>query len=167
MKQRVRVLDADFRARASEEICRVIAADAEWKSAGLIAAFLPLPSEPQIAPLFEEKSVCIPRVRGEMCDLVLLPRGVATDWRLTGATFDALEAIDPAQVDLILVPGVAFTKDGARLGRGRGYYDRLLASCPPSTRRIGVSFAVQIAPALPLESHDQRVDRVITETADV
>ena len=166
MKQRVRALDAGFRALASEKICRAIAEDFAWKSARLIAAFLPLPSEPQIGSLFESRNVSIPRVRGEKCDLVILPQNLAdADWRLHGAEFDALPAVDFALADLILVPGLAFTKDGARLGRGGGYYDRLLANCPPRTRRIGVCFAAQIVPAFPIEPHDQRVDRVITESS--
>ncbi len=167
MKQRIRALDPEVRALASEKIRRAIVLDDAWKAARLIAAFLPLPGEPQIAPLWEMAAVCIPRVRGESCDLVLLPRGVSTDWRLAGAEFDALPAVDPARVDLILVPGLAFTTDGLRLGRGGGYYDRLLASLPPRTRRIGVCFATQIVATLPTEPHDQRVARVVTELSDI
>ena len=166
MKQRVRALGAGFCTLASEKICRAIAEDDEWKSARLVAAFLPLPSEPQIGSLFESRNVCIPRVRGEKCDLVMLPKNLAdADWRLHGAEFDALRTIDFSIVDFILVPGLAFTEDGARLGRGGGYYDRLLASCPGRTRRIGVCFAAQIVSALPIEPHDQRVERVITESS--
>ena len=160
MKRRVRVLDAV----ASAEICCIIAHDAAWKAARLVAAFLPIPGEPWISPLFENKTVCVPRVRGEKCDLVLLPRDVPADWRLAGPEIDALPAVDFALVDLILVPGLAFTKDGTRLGRGGGYYDRLLVSCPPRTRRIGVCFAAQIVASLPTEPHDQRVERVISES---
>ena len=160
MKRRPRMRDAV----ASVEICRVLAEDEAWKAAQLVAAFLPIPGEPQIASLFESKTVCVPRVRGERCDLVLLLRDVPTDWRLAGPECDALPAIDFARVDLILVPGLAFTKDGARLGRGGGYYDRLLASLPPRTRRIGVCFAAQLVAVLPTEPHDQRVERVVTES---
>ena len=164
MKQRVRALDAGFRASASTEICRAIAENAAWDAARLVAAFLPLPGEPQLGPLFASKTVCIPRVRGESCDLVLLPREGSHDWRLARPEFDALPTIDFALVDLILVPGLAFTKAGARLGRGGGYYDRLLEKCPARTRRIGVCFAAQIVSALPIEPHDQCVERVITES---
>ena len=161
MKRRVRVLDAV----ASVEICRVISQDDAWKAARLVAAFLPIPGEPRISPLLENKTVCVPRVRGEKCDLVMLPRDLAeADWRLHGADFDALPAVDFALVDLILVPGLAFTRDGARLGRGGGYYDRLLANIPARTHRIGVCFAAQILATLPTEPHDQRVERVITES---
>ena len=165
MKQRVRALLPDVRASASEKIRRAIALDDAWKSARLVAAFLPLPSEPQIGPLLGRSVVCIPRVRGEKCDLVMLPESFAnTDWRLGGAEFDALPAIDPARLDLVLVPGLAFTKEGARLGRGGGYYDRLLTGCTARTHRIGVCFSTQLVASLPTEPHDQRVDRVITES---
>ncbi len=169
MKQRLRALHPDARALASEKICRAILEDGAWWSARLVAAFLPLPCEPCIAPLWKRAdapAICIPRVRGERCDLVPLPETRA-DWRLEGAEFDALPAIDFADVDLILVPGLAFTADGMRLGRGGGYYDRLLERLPPHTRTIGVCFATQLVAALPTEPHDRRVQRVVTESSFV
>ena len=171
MKQRIRALDRRVRALASEKICRAIERDVAWRAARLVAAFLPIVGEPQIAPLLASANapaICIPRVRDESCDLVRLPCGESaaqTDWRLAGPEFDALPAVDLAHLDLILVPGLAFTQDGLRLGRGRGYYDRLLAGCRPRTRRIGVCFATQIVGAMPAEAHDQRVERVITESS--
>ena len=171
MKQRLRALDLRARALASEKICRAIANDAAWKSARLAAAFLPIPGEPRIAPLWEcadVPAICIPRVRGPRCDLVLLPDRAAlahAGWQLTGAEFDALPAIDLATVDVMLVPGLAFTAEGLRLGRGGGYYDRLLAACAPHTRTIGVCFATQLVTTLPTEPHDQKVGRVVTESA--
>ena len=173
MKQRLRALNPRTRALASERICRVIAQDVVWKSARLVAAFLPLPGEPRIGPLWENAgspAICIPRVRGSRCELVPLPDAgslARADWRLDGTEFDALPVIDVAGVDLILVPGLAFTADGFRLGRGGGYYDRLLASCPPHTRKIGVCFATQLVAALPTESHDHAVERVVTESTCV
>ena len=169
MKQRIRALDRRVRALASEKICRSIEQDAAWREARLVAAFLPLSGEPQIAPLFSRADappVCVPRVRGERCDLVMLTDSYANaDWRLAGPEFDALPAIDLAHLDLILVPGLAFTQNGQRLGRGSGFYDRLLAGCLPTTRRVGVCFATQIVGAMPTENHDQRVERVITESS--
>ena len=166
MKQRVRALTSGVRAIASEKICRTISLDEAWKSARLVAAFLPIASEPGIAPLLAASAICIPRVRGGKCDFVMLPESFAhTDWRLDGTEFDALPAIDPARLDLVLVPGLAFTKEGARLGRGGGYYDRLLTGCTARTHRVGVCFSTQLVASLPTEPHDQRVDRVITESS--
>lgn len=171
MKQRLRALNPRARALASEKICRTIVRDDAWRSARLVAAFLPLPGEPRISPLWENAgapAICIPRVRGSNCDLVSLPNRDAlsrTDWRLDGAEFDALPVIDITGVDLILVPGFAFTADGFRLGRGGGFYDRLLAKLQPHTHTIGVCFATQLVTALPTEAHDQRVQRVVTESS--
>ena len=171
MKQRLRALDRRVRALASEKICHAIEQDLAWRAARLVAAFLPIPGEPQIASTFASAgapAICIPRVRDESCDLVMLPGGESAapaDWRLAGPEFDALPAVDLAHLDLILVPGLAFTQDGRRLGRGRGYYDRLLARCLPPTRRVGVCFATQIVGAIPTEAHDERVERVITESS--
>ena len=104
MKQRLRALNPRARALASEKICRAIAQDDAWKSARLVAAFLPLPGEPRIAPLWERAgapAICLPRVRGSRCELVPLPAAPA-DWRLDGAEFDALPVIDITGVDLLL-----------------------------------------------------------------
>ena len=66
------------------------------------------------------------------------------------------------QLDLILVPGVAFDLNGHRLGRGRGYYDRLLAQADGI--KCGVAFDEQIQPELPAEPHDIAMDYLLTPT---
>ena len=68
-------------------------------------------------------------------------------------------------LELVIVPGVAFTLDGARLGRGGGYYDRWLASLPSKTPRVGVCHAVQVVDVLSVESHDLPVHRVVAGSA--
>jgi 5-formyltetrahydrofolate cyclo-ligase len=75
---------------------------------------------------------------------------------------------DPVQVPAaplpadatVLVPGVAFTRDGHRLGQGQGFYDRVLADHRGHT--LGIAFRCQMVPTLPTEAHDQRVAQVIT-----
>ncbi len=69
--------------------------------------------------------------------------------------------VELAPDDLLLLPGVAFTRSGARLGRGGGHYDRLLRAIPAAA--FGLAFELQIESALPLEPHDQRVRAVVTE----
>jgi len=71
------------------------------------------------------------------------------------------EVIDLDRLDLVIVPGVAFTTDGHRLGRGGGYYDRLLGDLPRRVRRAGVCHAGQVVPSLPIEPHDAEVDDLI------
>lgn len=72
------------------------------------------------------------------------------------------EVADPSTIELVIVPAVAYDSKGNRLGRGKGYYDRLL----PSTRatKIGVAYQFQMLDEIPAESHDVPVDIVITDT---
>jgi 5-formyltetrahydrofolate cyclo-ligase len=69
----------------------------------------------------------------------------------------------PSELDLILVPGVAFDRNGGRLGNGAGYYDRLLAHVRPDTILYGVCFESQLVDRIEMEAHDIPMDFVITE----
>jgi 5-formyltetrahydrofolate cyclo-ligase len=70
---------------------------------------------------------------------------------------------DPGSVDVIIVPGVAFTPHGDRLGQGGGWYDRFLERVSDDVVTIGVAFAEQIVDAVPLEAHDRRLDAVLCD----
>jgi 5-formyltetrahydrofolate cyclo-ligase len=70
---------------------------------------------------------------------------------------------DAAQVDVVLVPGIAFTLDGDRLGQGGGWYDRFLAGVRSTCTTIGVGFEIQIVDAVPIETHDIALDAIVTE----
>ena len=69
--------------------------------------------------------------------------------------------LDPASLDVVLVPGVAFARDGRRLGRGGGYYDRFLAALPSTVHLIGICHSRQVRDDLPSEAHDVRVHQVM------
>lgn len=69
--------------------------------------------------------------------------------------------VSPSSLDLVLVPGLAFTAEGNRLGHGAGFYDRFLATLPAGIPTIGLCFECQIFPALPTEPHDIRVGQVL------
>ena len=72
-------------------------------------------------------------------------------------------AIDPAQVGLVVAPGLGFDPQGYRLGYGGGHYDRYLATLPPATPRLGIAFHQQLVPELPHEPADERLDVVVTD----
>lgn len=67
-------------------------------------------------------------------------------------------------IDMVLVPGLVFDRLGNRLGRGRGYYDRLLGQLPIGVVRVGVAVDELLVEGLPVEAHDQRIDWIATET---
>ena len=75
----------------------------------------------------------------------------------------ATAVIDPDEFDLVLVPGLAFTRDGARLGMGGGYYDRWLAHTNAKT--LGICAEAFLVTQIPLTPNDVTVDAVVTETA--
>ena len=71
--------------------------------------------------------------------------------------------VRPDQLDLVMVPGVAFTREGARMGHGKGYYDKLLEHARPDTPLVALAFECQLFPELPVAAHDVFMDLVITE----
>ncbi len=77
---------------------------------------------------------------------------------------ETLPIVDPAAVDWVLVPGVAFDASGRRLGYGGGFYDRLLPLVPASAPRIAGAFHLQIVDEVPTGPHDRRVDAVVSPT---
>jgi 5-formyltetrahydrofolate cyclo-ligase len=71
----------------------------------------------------------------------------------------------PEQLDLVIVPGVAFSREGGRMGNGQGYYDRLLERVRPDCRLIGLCYECQLFDDLIVSPHDVFMDKVVTERA--
>ena len=133
----------------------------------IILAYWPLPDEVDIRPLIdrwvsEGKTVLLPKViDGERMEL----RRYRSATDLQEGAFHIMEPVgepftDYSQISVALIPGMAFDAAGHRLGRGKGYYDRFLASCP-HTYKIGVCFPFQRVAEVPVEEHDVTVDMVI------
>ncbi|WP_374090271.1 5-formyltetrahydrofolate cyclo-ligase [Methylomicrobium lacus] len=78
---------------------------------------------------------------------------------------EAGKEVSPSELDLVIVPGVAFDRSGGRLGNGAGYYDRLLAGIRKDTVLYGVCFESQLLDRVVMHAHDVPMDAVITETA--
>jgi 5-formyltetrahydrofolate cyclo-ligase len=146
--------DPAVRARRSDVIAdRLIAAISKHTSdhhrVRRLMAYEPLPGEPALDRLVawaraERIDVFVPAVDGP--DLRVEPGGV-----------------DPKMLDVVVVPGLAFTVDGHRLGQGGGHFDRFLPRLSPGCLRIGVAFHEQMVDLVPLEPHDVVVDVVITD----
>lgn len=73
--------------------------------------------------------------------------------------------VDVVDLDLIIVPGVAFDRKGGRTGHGKGYYDKLLEHARPQTPLVALAFECQLFPEIPMQSHDIYMDLVVTESA--
>jgi 5-formyltetrahydrofolate cyclo-ligase len=66
-------------------------------------------------------------------------------------------------IDIAIVPGIALDEKGGRLGRGDGYYDRLIPRLPSTTRKVALALEEQIFPQIPMENHDKYVDIIISD----
>ncbi|MFC2060879.1 5-formyltetrahydrofolate cyclo-ligase [Elusimicrobiota bacterium] len=73
------------------------------------------------------------------------------------------EFVDPDILDVVIVPGVCFTEDGIRLGRGGGYYDRFIKQLSRRTKVIGICYDMQIEEDIPCYDHDEKVDKIVTD----
>lgn len=123
------------------------------------------------AALAESKAICIPRIDWDTKSMS--PVAITNlDDDLQMGRYDirvpkpGLTMVEPAQLDVILLPGLAFDRAGNRLGRGAGFYDRFVNALHAAGHRptlIGVCHHAQIIDSVPTEPHDHRVDRVITE----
>jgi 5-formyltetrahydrofolate cyclo-ligase len=66
-------------------------------------------------------------------------------------------------IDIAIIPGIAFDEKGGRIGKGEGYYDRLIPKLPITTRKVSVAFEEQVVQQVPMTSHDKHVDIIITD----
>ena len=73
--------------------------------------------------------------------------------------------VAPTQLDLVMVPGVAFDRTGARMGHGKGYYDKLLQHARADAPLVALAFECQMFPEIPTADHDVFMDKIITEQA--
>lgn len=74
-----------------------------------------------------------------------------------------LQPVDPASIDVVLVPGSVFDLHGGRLGYGGGFYDRFLSKDAPQALRVGLAFEMQVVDHMPLEEHDESLHYLVTE----
>lgn len=146
----------------------------EVEAASVVMAFWSFGSELPTAPLIEallakDRVVALPRiVAGE-----LEPRTWGPGEPLSGTPFGAMEpaagtVVDPASIDVIATPAVAFDRAGGRVGYGGGFYDRFFPRTRPDATRLGLGFGVQLVDeALPGAAFDLRVDTIVTESETV
>ena len=160
---------AEWMKQKSNEICSSLLADGLWRTASTVLLYHPLPGEVDTALLLDNamnmgKRVLLPKVVGDELELRVytpgsLQRGAYGIMEPTGPLFPSDSYSD---IDLAVVPGVSFNRLGARLGRGKGYYDRLLSKMP-HIYKIGICFRFQLLSTLPVDEHDITMNEVITE----
>jgi 5-formyltetrahydrofolate cyclo-ligase len=173
MRERLRAMDEAARSEASVHIAAHLKhLAATWPAGVTVALFGGLKNEPDLvthllpALLAQGVRTCFFQIEHQalqprqVCSMEDLHRGQMNVWEPN----PQCPHIDIAELDIILVPGLAFTHDGRRLGRGGGYYDRLLAQPECRAQRIAVAFDVQIVDHITVEFHDQHIHQIITES---
>lgn len=152
----------------SGSLCEAISRHLSTRPAGLtIAAFAALPGEPDLLPLIArhpEHTWVFPTVRAEQ--LSFHPVTNPADDFVIGSfgirePSPALPTTPVREIDLFLCPGLAFTATGGRLGRGRGFYDRMLALARPNAVKMGICFPFQLVENTFAEPHDVVMDEVV------
>ncbi len=154
------------RAEASARLFAAVERLTPFIEARTVALFASLPDEPDTAPLlarwYGRKRVLVPRVEGDIMQFYDYAPEQMARGAFGIAEPQAVKAVEPSQIDFILVPGTAFTADGARMGRGRGYYDKYMSQSGFRAFKAGVCYPHQLVGELPVEPHDVRVDTVCT-----
>jgi len=167
-------LDEGVRASASLRISARVEALPSFAAARVVLVTLPFASEWDTRPLARAalasgKTLVVPRVNGATRMLELhaigdLATDVAPGYRGIPEPLPTMPRVDSEAIDWVLVPGVAFSPDGRRLGYGGGFYDRLMSTLNPTAARVAGAFDAQIVARIPAAAYDLCVERIVTES---
>lgn len=152
----------------SVQICNNVKEMSEYTDAEDICMYMPVNNEVDVTFLIEDawnkgKTVWLPKTSGRRMDFFKFDRSTP----LSEGSYKILEPesdvmLEPDEKTLILMPGVAFSMDGGRLGYGSGYYDIYLEQHSTS-KKAAVGYDFQIVDELPIEEHDIKPDFIISE----
>ncbi|MES2707196.1 MAG: 5-formyltetrahydrofolate cyclo-ligase [Verrucomicrobiota bacterium] len=186
LRKALMTMPTEQRAAESAGLCAAIRQLPEYRRARTVSLFCPMPFEVNLLDLLrdsrkppEVSAAAEPRAESQSRRFVfplthddrsLTWHAVHSIWELAPGRMGIPEpdparspAVDPAEIGLVIVPGLGFTLEGGRLGFGGGYYDRFLAGTGPGTPTLGACLSCQIVPVehLPVEPHDIPVQRVL------
>ena len=153
-------LAGDIKAEDSAVWSRVEALD-EFRSAGIVLIYMSLPDEVATVPFIEKwkgsKRFVIPKVNGENLNLKLYdPDKLESGYKGILEPTDDAQDVSAEEIDLALVPGVAFDRQGHRVGRGKGFYDRFLPAlhCPT----VAICQQWRMVECVPTDTWDRIID---------
>ena len=161
----------NYRQKASKRMLDVFTALPDFKEPHTVLGYASMPDEVQLRPLLEKwlslgVTVALPRITGkgqmEAVSFTSFDQLVEGEFGILTPNPDVGKIIPPQELDLIIVPGVAFDTRGERLGLGGGFYDAYLARAV-NARRIALAYSCQLVASVPMEEHDVLVHKIITE----
>ncbi|MBT2754731.1 5-formyltetrahydrofolate cyclo-ligase [Mesobacillus foraminis] len=171
MKGKLEELNLPLYEDLSCQIARNLYSDVSWVEARTIGITLSRAPEVDTFQLIRKaweqgKRVAVPKCQPKNREMIFrqLTRFAQLE-TVYSNLYEPVEAetemVEPDKIDLLIVPGLAFTKTGYRLGFGGGYYDRFLKCY--SGRTLALAFEQQLVPDLPIETHDLPVSKIVTE----
>ena len=168
VKKAILALPTDVRLAEAEQVMKALRRLIDEHQAEVVALFSPLPDEINIFPLVTSLNcrVVLPRITASSPEESLMEFYDYSPEEICDGAFGIREpqgerAVKADEIDLMIVPGVAFTRSGARLGRGKGYYDRYLAREGFRAFCVGVCHSCQLRESLPTEAFDREMDMII------
>jgi 5-formyltetrahydrofolate cyclo-ligase len=172
IQQLVQAIDPAITARDSARVCGRLRHLDLWRNARVVLFYAPLPHEVNIWPLLEEaitagKLAALPYYQKDQREYQArrvkdLTQDLKAGWAGIREPADHCGPMALKELDLVLVPGVAFDRWGRRLGRGKGFYDRLLSLVCGT--KCGVGWDIQLCLEVPAEPHDVKLDCILTPT---
>ncbi|MFT8939531.1 5-formyltetrahydrofolate cyclo-ligase [Leuconostoc falkenbergense] len=165
-KEALKTLSIHQKQTESNRLYQLLFETAAWQEAGTIAVTLSMPIELDTAPIIEaawsaNKKTVVPKIVNHQMIFVPFDDGSSLQTGQLSIREPVTEvAVSANKIDLVIVPGLAFTRSGARLGFGAGYYDRFLVNYTGKT--IALALSPQIKQNIPIEPHDQLIQEVLT-----
>lgn len=164
---RLKTQKEEDRSKKSRIIKEKLFKTTAFKKAKIVMCYIPLGGEVDTEDMIKEaqklgKKIVVP----VCCNRTIIACMLDSKARLQRGFYGVREPVIKKPValeliNLIIVPGLAFTKKGTRLGRGKGYYDRFLKQLPQRVPSIGLGFDFQILPAVPATARDANIDKII------
>ena len=160
----------DERDLISHELIKKFLATEIYREAKVIMAYASTPDELQLNELFaacfeDKKILAIPLIVSKgIMRAVEVPNFDALElgaFNILTVKLELRKFIEPAQIDVVIVPGAAFDLNGGRLGLGGGYYDRFLPLAV-NAKKIALAYDFQLVESLPIEPHDAKIDFTLT-----
>ncbi|MDE6309444.1 MAG: 5-formyltetrahydrofolate cyclo-ligase [Muribaculaceae bacterium] len=151
---------------AAERVFAQLERTAAFILADHILLYHSLPDELSTRRFIEKwhklKHFFLPRVNGVNLEILPYDRSTLKLGAFHIEEPDGDNVYDPAEIEMVIVPAIAYDSMGNRVGRGKGFYDRLLADLPAT--KVGIGYDFQLVDAIDAEPHDVKVDIVITES---
>lgn len=178
LKNRLAGMSAELKHAESAAVADKLYAREQFMESERISVYMSMPNEIDtyhiMTRIFELNKKCfIPHYMGLVMKMVELTSMsdyeslMITSWNIKQPADDDIrqDALETGGLDLIVVPGLGFTREGARLGRGKGYYDSYIKKCkmlgPKSPVTVALAFSVQMCESVPISDHDMIIDHVL------